>query len=94
MRRECRERFPPPSTSKETACWRSRHASRHVRHARAVMHVGIANPRCAGKTFPALLAHVQPAILRIWQEAHGPLAFIAGPCCRQQGCVIEFAAEA
>ena len=25
------------------------HASRHVRHARAVMHVGIANPRCRGK---------------------------------------------
>ena len=26
-----------------TACERSRHASRHVRHARAVMHAGIAN---------------------------------------------------
>ena len=24
----------------------------------------------AEKTFPAFLAHVQPAILRIWQEAH------------------------
>ena len=24
-----------------------------------------------GKTFPALPAHAQPAILRIWQEAHG-----------------------
>ena len=33
MRRECRERFPD----------RSRHASRHVLDARAVMHVGIAN---------------------------------------------------
>ena len=29
---------PPPK--KETASWRSRHASRHVRHARAVMHLG------------------------------------------------------
>ena len=29
--------------------WKSRHASRHVRHARAVMHVGIAYPRCRGK---------------------------------------------
>ena len=38
MRRECRERFPPA-----TAGHRSRHASRHVRHARAVMHVGIAS---------------------------------------------------
>ena len=37
--------FSPPPTSKETASWRSRHASRHVRLARAVMHVGIANPR-------------------------------------------------
>ena len=26
----------------------------------------------AGKMFPAFLAHVQPALLRIWQEAHGP----------------------
>ena len=34
----------PPQTSKETASWWSRDASRHVRHARAVMHVGIANP--------------------------------------------------
>ena len=37
--------FPPPPTSKKTASKRSRHASRHVRHTRAVMHVGIANPR-------------------------------------------------
>ena len=36
MRRECRERFPA------TAGKRSRHASRHVRDARAVMHAGIA----------------------------------------------------
>ena len=41
--------FPPPSTSKETASSRSRHASRHVRDARAVMHVGIANLRWRGK---------------------------------------------
>ena len=37
--------FSSPPTSKETASLRSRHASRRVRHARAVMHVGIANPR-------------------------------------------------
>ena len=43
MRRECRERFSPPPISKETASYRSRHASRHVRQARAVMHVGIDN---------------------------------------------------
>ena len=37
--------FSPPSTSVEAASWRSRIASRHVRHARAVMNAGIANPR-------------------------------------------------
>ena len=43
--------FSPLPTSRGTASWRSRHASRHVRHARAVMHVGIANPRWRGKRF-------------------------------------------
>ena len=38
-------KFSPPPTSMETACQPSRHASRHVRDARAVMHVGIVNPR-------------------------------------------------
>ena len=37
MRRKCREGFP------DTAGKRSRHASRRVRDARAVMHAGIAN---------------------------------------------------
>ena len=41
--------FSLPPTSKETASERSRHASRHVRHACAVMHVGIAKPRWCGK---------------------------------------------
>ena len=41
--------FSLPPASKETACQRSRHASRHVRHARAVMHVGIAKPQWRGK---------------------------------------------
>ena len=36
--------FSPPPTSKETVIKRSRHASRHMRHAGAVMHVGIDNP--------------------------------------------------
>ena len=30
-------------------------------------------PAVAGKTFPAFPMHTQPAILRIWQEAHGML---------------------
>ena len=54
-----------------TAGKQSRHASRHVRDARAVMHAGIANSwfplnSAAGKTFPAFPAHAQPANLRIW----------------------------
>ena len=49
MRRECRQRFPPPPTSTQTTNKRFRHASRHVRHARAVMHVGIANLGWRGK---------------------------------------------
>ena len=35
--------FSPPPTSKGTASQRSRHASRHMCRARAVMHIGIAN---------------------------------------------------
>ena len=58
--------FSPQPTPKETASWRSRYASQNLCHARAVIHVGIANPQGAGKTF---LAHAQPAILPIWQEA-------------------------
>ena len=41
--------FSPPPTSKGTASKRSRYASRHVRHARAVMHVGIAISLWRGK---------------------------------------------
>ena len=49
---------PPPRISDP-----DRNASRHVRHARAVMHGGIANLRfplksMAGKAFPAFPAHV------------------------------------
>ena len=41
--------FSPSPTSKRTASLRSRHTSRHVRHARAVMAVGIAIPCWRGK---------------------------------------------
>ena len=65
--------FYPPPTSKETASQRSRHASRHVRHVRAVMHVGsLIHGR--GETLPAYPAHAPLAILRIWQEAHETVA--------------------
>ena len=61
------ETFSPPPTSKKTAipaCITAR-ASRTCRDAcrdclRAIV----------GKAFPAFPAHVQPAILRIWQEVH------------------------
>ena len=42
------EALSPPPILNETASWQSRHESRHVRRARAVMHVGIANPRWRG----------------------------------------------
>ena len=38
MRRECRELFPRHRLQRKAL------ASRHVRHPRALMHVGIANP--------------------------------------------------
>ena len=41
--------FSPSPNSKGTDNKRSRNASRHVRHARAVMQVGIANPWWRGK---------------------------------------------
>ena len=54
-----------------TAGKQSRHASRHVLDARAVMHAGIGNSRfplnsAVGEKFPAFPAHAPPAILRIW----------------------------
>ena len=49
MHRECRERFPQHRLQRKPLVRRSRHASRHARHARALMHVGIANPRWRGK---------------------------------------------
>ena len=63
--------FSPSPTSKETVSWRSR----HVRHARAVTHVGMLF-RGGGEMFPASPAHAQPAILRIWQEAHGVIQIL------------------
>ena len=41
-------RFPHHRLKKDTASQRSRHASRHVRHACTVMDVGIANPQWRG----------------------------------------------
>ena len=61
MRRECRERFTRHGGYK-----RSRHASRHVRDARAVMHAGIIKKQfplksVAGENVPGI-----PGACAIW----------------------------
>ena len=43
--------YSTQQTSKKTASYRSWHASRHVRHARAVIHVGSANTGWRGRRF-------------------------------------------
>ena len=53
-----------------TAGKRSRHASRHVRDARAEDACQFPLKSVAGKTFSAFPAHAQPAILHIWQTVH------------------------
>ena len=48
---------------------RSRYASRHVRHARAVIAgipISVSFEVGVGETFPAFSAHAQGAITRIW----------------------------
>ena len=65
MRRECWERFPPSPILKATAGKRSRHVSRHVRDARAVMHVGIAYPRWR-ENVPGIPDACALAVVRIW----------------------------
>ena len=64
MRQEFREPFPHHRLQRK-----SHHVMRQGT-ARAVIRVGITNPRWPAKTFPTFPAHAQPAILRIWQEAH------------------------
>ena len=64
--------FSPPQISKEIASQRSRHASRHVRHARAVMHVGIANPWWRGNVSD---------IPGAW-ATHNFTYLVRGPCTR------------
>ena len=53
MRLNVGDVFPAP-TSKETACWRSQHASRHVRHARTVKYVRIVTPRWPRRGHPGI----------------------------------------
>ena len=58
-----------------TAGKRSRHASRHVRDARAVMHAGIANYRfplksVLGENVPGIPGACATRNFTIWKEAH------------------------
>ena len=83
--------FPPPNL-KETVSYRSRYASRHVRDARAVMHVGFANPRRRAKRS----RHSRRMCnLAIWQEArfvnHSFIKYTSQPCfCRAVGNLLLF----
>ena len=64
-------------TSKETASLWSRHARRHVRHARAVMHVGIANPRLRWKRY------------RLSRHIRNPQFYVTGkrPMCLHKAAI-------
>ena len=71
MRRECRELFPRHRLQRKTLV---RDLGMH--HGMCVTHVpwcmSVSLTRGAGENVtPAFPAHAQPAILRIWQEAHG-----------------------
>ena len=82
--------FPPPPTSKETASWRSQHASQHVHHARAVMHVGIAT-RGDGENVPGIPGAC--ATLNFTYLARGPcratcISHIHHYCWRVHWCFL------
>ena len=70
LRRECRERFPRHRRQRKPLVNDpGMHRNTCVTHVPWCMSGSLT--RGGGKTFPAFPAHVQPAILRIWQEAHG-----------------------
>ena len=89
MRLECRERFPRH--------WLKKHFLAIPACITARDHL----PVLAGKTFPAFPAHAQPAILRIWQKAHGfhPYNVLfktrENPCCllwltQRDACIVLY----
>ena len=65
--------FSPPPTSKGTDSKRSRHASRQVRRARAVMDVGIASQRWRGKRS------------RHYRHMRNPKFYVSGKRCMGKG---------
>ena len=60
--------FPPPTARKPLVSDPGMHHCTCVTHVPWCMSRSLT--RGGGETFPAFPAHVQPAILRIWQEAH------------------------
>ena len=72
MRREYRGRFPRHGLQRKPLV-----SDPGMHHGTCVAHVpccmSISLTRGGGKTFPTIPAHAQPAILRIWQEAHSAL---------------------
>ena len=62
---ECRERFPYHRLQRKVLV-----SEPSMHHSTCVTHVKITDPQWRGKPFLAFPAHVQPAILSIWQEAH------------------------
>ena len=66
MRRECRERFPRLRVERKPLV---SDPGMHVTHVPLCMSGSLT--RDGWENFPAFPAHAQPAILRIWQEAHG-----------------------
>ena len=80
MRRGCRERFPRHLLQRKPLV-----SDPGKHHGTCVTHVpwcmsGSLN-RGSEKKFPAFPAHAQPAILRIWQEAHGTKAIVLLSFC-------------
>ena len=66
---ECRECFPHHRLQRKPPV-----SDPGMHHGTCVTHMPWCMPgsltHSVGKTFPAFPAHAQPAILRIWQEAH------------------------
>ena len=72
MRRECRERFPRHRLQRKPLV-----SDPGMHHGTCVTHVSC----CMSGSFPTFPVHAQPAILRMWQEAHSIIKDIPVPCC-------------
>ena len=73
MRRECRERFPHLRFQRKPLVSEpAMHNGTCVNHVPWCMSGSLTNGggENGARTFPAFPAHAQPAILRIWSEAH------------------------